>query len=468
MELLAYNLANVKTRRKTLNGREHLIVPMTMIVPGVLGGSRGALYYPPDEVKKHPSIWNSMPIVVEHPRRDGQPVSARSPDILNSVGIGFVMEATVNEEGKLIAEGWFDIDKTRQVDIRILNRLNKGDPVELSTGLYTDNEESAGTYEGKAYTHIARNYRPDHVAILPDDIGACSLDDGCGVLVNQQVLILRGPKKGKRATVVNIRGDRVQVKMRDGSQAMTLATNVALYKPSKRNDTMPKLSTKQRKELVDGLISNCDCEVKGPWTEEDSGTLNEFTDEKLQTLYDQAELVANSNEEKKNKVHPLSEEQMLKGMDDDKLEAEMKKRMAGKKTASENERKLNEVKPLSEDEWMKQAPDSIKSVVRNMQEFETQQKKECVKTIVANKLNQMAEEFLMTKDLKELQALAVMAAGSSENVQGGDHRFISKPNYSGAAGGVTSNSADDDLDQDDILGLPTINWAEEVANRKTG
>jgi hypothetical protein len=31
---------------------------------------------------------------------------------------------------------------------------------------------------------VARNYRPDHLAVLPDQRGACSLTDGCGVMVN--------------------------------------------------------------------------------------------------------------------------------------------------------------------------------------------------------------------------------------------------------------------------------------------
>src|SRR5690606_13771547 len=31
------------------------------------------------------------------------------------------------------------------------------------------------------YHSVARDYKPDHIAILPDRIGACSIADGCGV-----------------------------------------------------------------------------------------------------------------------------------------------------------------------------------------------------------------------------------------------------------------------------------------------
>jgi hypothetical protein len=33
-----------RSRRETLNGREYIVAPVTLIVPGVLNGSKGALY----------------------------------------------------------------------------------------------------------------------------------------------------------------------------------------------------------------------------------------------------------------------------------------------------------------------------------------------------------------------------------------------------------------------------------------
>jgi hypothetical protein len=88
----------------------------------------------------------------------------------------------------VIAEGWFDIEKTKKIDPRVFNALEKGNKLELSTGLDTDNIPAAigAAWNGRNYTHVARNYRPDHLAILPDQIGACSISDGCGVLVNQK------------------------------------------------------------------------------------------------------------------------------------------------------------------------------------------------------------------------------------------------------------------------------------------
>lgn len=68
----------------------------------------------------------------------------------------------------------------------VLDALHKGRPLELSTGLYTENKRmhSKQTYNGRSYDSVATNYRPDHLAILAGQKGACSRNDGCGVLMN--------------------------------------------------------------------------------------------------------------------------------------------------------------------------------------------------------------------------------------------------------------------------------------------
>jgi hypothetical protein len=173
-----------RVRQATYRGKVYLVAPMTLINPGVLSGSKGPLLYPPEEIARNARQWNGVPITIYHPHALGQPVSARHPGILDRQGVGVVRNATAN--GKLRAEGWFDAERLRRVNPGVYDRLTKGEPVELSTGLYTENEETSGTFYGRSYTAIARNYRADHLAVLPDQIGACSIADGCGVLVNRR------------------------------------------------------------------------------------------------------------------------------------------------------------------------------------------------------------------------------------------------------------------------------------------
>lgn len=188
MEALTANYSEQQPRTATSEGKEYLVVPMTLIVPGVLAGSQGPLYYPPKEIANNYKKWNHTPIVVYHPTDFmGNPLSARGgPDVIESSGVGVVRNAYIDRQGKLKAEGWFDVERTKRVDPRILNSLLSNTPIELSTGLFTDNVPAppGSTHNGRYYDYIARNYRPDHLAILPDQVGACSISDGCGVLVN--------------------------------------------------------------------------------------------------------------------------------------------------------------------------------------------------------------------------------------------------------------------------------------------
>lgn len=180
MERAVANISGLVRRAKLL-GRDFLVAPMTMLVPGVLNGSMGPLYYPSESVSRDVDSWNHMPLTLGHPSRDGQPVSARSPDILNEFGLGFVFGSVFNSE--LSAEGWFDEELTKQKDKRIWTALNENKPIELSTGLFTEVERApdGAVHNTHPYTHVVRGMRPDHLAILPDAKGACSTSDGCGI-----------------------------------------------------------------------------------------------------------------------------------------------------------------------------------------------------------------------------------------------------------------------------------------------
>lgn len=175
--------ARVKVKKGTIDERQYLVVPLVMLKEGVLNGSKGALFYPKQECSKNIDAWNGMPIVLNHPvGHSGEAVSARNPEVLNSYGIGQVFNASW--QGRLKAEAWIDIEKANKVDTRIVSNLRKNKAIEISTGLFTNDRPTKGKYNGIAYNAIATDYKPDHLAVLLDTPGACSLKDGCGLLVN--------------------------------------------------------------------------------------------------------------------------------------------------------------------------------------------------------------------------------------------------------------------------------------------
>lgn len=180
------SVGQTKYRVADLHGRKHYVVPMALITPGVLNGSKGPLLYPHEEVHRNINQWNGMPLTLGHPYENGSPVSARSAGVLNKYSLGTVLNSRISKSGKLAADGWFDVELTRQRAPEIISAIEQGQSLELSTGLFTENVLAANgsQHNGKSYDHIAKNYKADHVAILLHEKGACSLKDGCGVLVD--------------------------------------------------------------------------------------------------------------------------------------------------------------------------------------------------------------------------------------------------------------------------------------------
>ena len=187
-ETLVANLIG-GVRYEKRGGRKYLVAPLSLIVPGILNGSHGPLLYPPDQVVDRPAKWNRTPLLAYHPyTSNGEPASARTEGVYARQGIGYIdnAEAQPKKGSRLAAEGWFDIERTKRVNADIYNRLRRGEKIELSTGLGTSKVpvKPGATWNGQPYVAIARDYTPDHVAVLPDQVGACSIRDGCGVLVN--------------------------------------------------------------------------------------------------------------------------------------------------------------------------------------------------------------------------------------------------------------------------------------------
>lgn len=190
LETITANTATTKVRRQDLEGRPHLVVPCVMMVEGVLNGSKGPLYYPKEEMAKNPQAWDHRPVMVYHPTKNGKPSKAADPDALNTQKIGLTLNTKYvspsdGKPVKLRTEVWLDEERTKKVAPGLLSRIEKGEPVEVSTGLYTENEDKPGKFKDKDYVAVARQYVPDHLAVLPTGVGACSVKDGAGLLVNK-------------------------------------------------------------------------------------------------------------------------------------------------------------------------------------------------------------------------------------------------------------------------------------------
>lgn len=175
---ISVNKQELLVRHEDRYGKDYLVVPMVVLKQGVLNGE----FVPEDEILRHFQAWNGRPVPIRHPKSGEDYVSANSIDVLNSSVIGHFFNATY-EDGALKGEAWIDYQKAKTLGdeaAMIVQRLESGNQFDVSTGYWRDFDASPGEYGGIAYNGIARNLRPDHIAILPDEQGACSWKDGCG------------------------------------------------------------------------------------------------------------------------------------------------------------------------------------------------------------------------------------------------------------------------------------------------
>lgn len=171
--------------------RDHIVVPVVMMTEGVHEGSAGPVLHLEEEFGKIAEAWNGIPIVIDHPKKEGVYVSANSPDIIEKNGVGKVFNTHVDDK-KLKAEVWADKDKLRQRSPVALAAILNKEPLDVSIGVFSEDELITGVYKDEEkgseeqYDSIARNLRPDHLALLPGGAGACSWEDGCGIRSNEK------------------------------------------------------------------------------------------------------------------------------------------------------------------------------------------------------------------------------------------------------------------------------------------
>lgn len=171
------------THERLFESRPHLVAPVVLLVEGVHNG----FLYEAAELAKYPDAWSGIPLPIQHPRKNGEPISANDPTIIEEQSIGNLFHVHYDaDKARLVGEIWIDINKASSIAPEALAAIRGGQRLEVSTGLYFDVDPQSGIWNDQQYNAIARNYRPDHLALLPGGVGACSWSDGCGVRSNKK------------------------------------------------------------------------------------------------------------------------------------------------------------------------------------------------------------------------------------------------------------------------------------------
>lgn len=185
---LAINASNISTT--TINGQEHYVIRGAIpIVDDIV--MNGGLY-PAEEINNSYQTMEGKLMPLPHPMVDGKYVSANDPRAINTYHVGAWAQNVSKSGDQVVMDVYInkDVAETKPDGKRLINRLDEmiagtnTDPIHLSTGLLTNKEKKAGESKGKKHSWIARNMQFDHIAILLDEPGAGTPEEGVGMFVN--------------------------------------------------------------------------------------------------------------------------------------------------------------------------------------------------------------------------------------------------------------------------------------------
>lgn len=163
------------------------------VVPIVDDIVMNSIAYPAAEIDKaYPSL-NNTPAPAGHPKNaDGQYVSAANATAMQQYWVGAAVTNARKEGDAVLVDITVNEAQAQAMDNgrRLIERLdaamagNAGEPIHVSTGVLLRKTNAKGESKGKAYNAVASDMVFDHLAILLDEQGAGTPDEGVGMWLN--------------------------------------------------------------------------------------------------------------------------------------------------------------------------------------------------------------------------------------------------------------------------------------------
>lgn len=173
-------------KRITYNGREHWVIPSYTLPANVI--MNGGLYTS-EQIDKHYKGLEGTPAPLGHPMMDGKFISARQAEGLNLGWVGAWNRNVKKSGDRIYLEKWVDVEVAQQTEkgrelLSRLESLEKGEdvpPIHSSVAMFLFEEPAPA---GEEYEWIANISEMDHDAILLDEVGAATPEQGVGLMVN--------------------------------------------------------------------------------------------------------------------------------------------------------------------------------------------------------------------------------------------------------------------------------------------
>lgn len=429
----------VTTRTEMLDGREHIVVPLTALVDGVFqcANCPRPNYYPSAEFGKHPGMWNGRPVTIGHPMRDGAFVSAGSPDVWDVERIGTTFNARMDGDS-LKLEAWLDpeaVERAGDEATSVLAAIEAGDQVEVSTAAWVDEVPRVGSMGGRNYEAMQTDFKPDHMALLPlGQVGACSWEDGCGVRVNaasgeieaiEEARVETTSTSGTASTwtvptggrTVDVRTVTVPFVSTDGAVEAVPCDACARLEAVRKMAGLTHLEPEKRLQLVEAALG-------GELPEDDEGAVarddtefvaamedGEMADDEKRAAAPPPE--APEGDEPKAQASPMERQLADALAENEHLKAQLARRKA----------------PATVDEYIGQAPQEMRSALVGLLKAQRRRELEQVTAIldVAGDVYDEAELKAMDADqLDRTYRLATKSGRADYSVQQAEHSRLAQ------------------------------------------
>ena len=183
--LSAVNAANVSK-----SGSTYTIRDVCGAVDGIV---MNRMLYPGDQLAGAVNTLEGKPAPAGHPKNGaGQYISALNGEALLTAYAGAICRNARHEGGRTLVDVVINEAqaKAHPDGAKVVNRLDaaiagtNSDPIHVSTGLYCEPITANGESGGKAYERIATQIRYDHLAILMNEAGAGTPEQGVGMFLN--------------------------------------------------------------------------------------------------------------------------------------------------------------------------------------------------------------------------------------------------------------------------------------------
>lgn len=260
-------VVNSDIRTETIEGVEFTVIPSRTLPKDVVMNS---IMYPSEEVEAAISTLDMSPVTIGHPVVNGKFAPASDPISQAAYGILGAHNRVKGktDDGRWVVEKLIPTEQLQNTERgkKLAEAIKHKRPIHTSTGVYLTKEPEIGVNAmGQEYTSRAKIDRFDHDAILLNERGAATPEQGVGIFVNA-----KGEPEETEVMYVNLSsGDDfsmssngMRMKIQEAAQKQFADDDEWLYVED-FNDTKAIICHKQKQFAVEYKMVGDDIEFVG-------------------------------------------------------------------------------------------------------------------------------------------------------------------------------------------------------------